>query len=116
MRWIATGRAGYLVSAPPEGGGGTLPRDFIRFPRCPFWRSAVRSGFNRMFSRGRGEAAINANVFHLGVTSARSFSLKSATTLLKWFVMVIEVPIAPYNIQIMSTKVSLLENSAFEGS
>ena len=34
------------------------PRDFIRFSRCRFWRSPVRSGFERVFAHGRARAAI----------------------------------------------------------
>jgi hypothetical protein len=39
-------------------GGGTLPRDFIRFSRCQFERLPVRSGFERVFAHGRAWAAI----------------------------------------------------------
>ena len=35
-------------------GGGTLPRDFIRFLRCQFERLPVRSGFVRVFAEGGG--------------------------------------------------------------
>ena len=37
-------------------GGGTLPRDFIRFSRCLFRRilNLNRSGFEGVFAQGRG--------------------------------------------------------------
>ena len=68
------------------------PRDFIRFSRCQFCRSPAHSGFKRMYARGWGETVINANHSSRAVTAARSFSQKSVTFLLEWFVMMIEVP------------------------
>ena len=70
----------------------TSPRGFILFSRCQFCCRPNRSGFKRMCARGRGETAINANHSSRVVTAATSFSLKSVTDLLEWFVMMIEVP------------------------
>ena len=39
------------------------PRGFILFSRCEFWRSPVRSGFERVFAHGRARAAIERPIF-----------------------------------------------------
>ena len=44
-------------------GGGTLPRDFIRFSRCQFCRVPVRSGFERVFAHGRDVATADGQSF-----------------------------------------------------
>ena len=92
------------------------PRGFILFSRCQFSRRPNRSGFKRMRARGRGETAINANHFSGVVTAARSFSLKSATFLLEWFVMMIEVPKRSFYVSNSTEERTLRENWNIEAS
>ena len=92
------------------------PRGFILFSRCQFSRSLNRSGFKRMCARGRGETAINANHSSKVVTAVRSFSLKSATFLLEWFVMMIEVPKRSFYVSISTEERTLRENWNIEAS
>jgi hypothetical protein len=91
------------------------PRDFIRFSRCQFERLPVRSGFERVCARGRGETAINANHSSGVVAAARSFSLKAVTFLLEWFVMMIEVPKRSTYILMKPERTGIRQNSVFEG-
>jgi hypothetical protein len=92
------------------------PRDFIRFSRCQFCCRPNRSGFKRMCARGRGETAINANHSSGVVTKKKWFSLKSVTFLLKWFVMMIEVPKRSFYVFISTEERTLRENWKIEAS
>ena len=61
------------------------PRGFIRFSRCLFWRSPVRSGFERAFAHGRARAAIERHN-SLKLPHKKSFSQK------RWQFQVIRSP------------------------
>ena len=69
-----------------------------------------------MCARGRGETAINANHSSGVVTAATSFSLKSVTFLLEWFVMMIEVPKRSSYVSISTEERTLRENWNIEAS
>ena len=90
-------------------GGGTLPWDFIRFSRCQFWRLVNRSGFERMFARGRARAGIE-RPNSLKLSPKKNIFTKRGGNFKEFGLLAIEAPVACLYIRMMSAKFRTVKN------